>query len=797
MMMMMVNGTDVASLQPDSKNARKRPRIASVPPPANSSPSSSSSPSSRITKTNKSKRYGPRLSLSSSSSSPLARSSFRKRESTAADVTAAASISPTETRDGSDVFRHDHPEIKWEYSVPPDPPSNNGELTVSKPRDHFALSSTTLTQTLDSNAYSWHPYSSELPVFSNPLFPMCHQPSSYIPTHENLPHENSSRDCLAGFSGATAHPYGAYPLHQSFEPVNQPNLIIADQPYLGDNTSGQGPQPFVSGSPCLPRPGNRMDEQYEDWLMVNPEQFENQQPEKDGGSYNEPAQPSSYHHETDTPSIYNGQAQTSGFSWEDSPPTPEKGSWDYVGPQIVDEIAAEVSGSSSRPERRPRSHLSGEARTKTSKTRKLKACIRCRMQKIRCEADSENEDGECLKCRNVNLESKKVVHRLPCLRWKLAEVTLYRNGGLGLTKRWSGVKMKDLGPRDWENDQIRTITVVIGCRKAPLKLSVRKFRPANGDVTWKHWVDEQGIKRRIDIEPYALANIWETSQQYSKYVTTYALIAMAEYIDDPNHHVDDLVTKTYNAALECHRNLICKLQQKGDEVNHLQFLTQYFCLWFATRNMLGSAVLVGDDKLDMEPVSEEGCPYNGKVFIPRMIPAQFDSLGHVVVLTTLRKLVLDGLWKMMASKNPRDFFIIYIAVFMLLHEVSVTSRDRFRRARDNKLDENHRYDLESFVEKHQEGANIILSHWHYYKRDYVKDMKGNTDSNEEEKKKKTDKVVWGDLEHDERQLLFETRDAYAERESQDLPPMEWEDDLYFVSQMFEEDWRPRVTFKGA
>ncbi|KAI0879902.1 uncharacterized protein GGS22DRAFT_176501 [Annulohypoxylon maeteangense] len=779
MMMMMMNGTDVASLQPDSKNARKRPRIASVPPPANYSPSSSSSPSSRITKANKSKR-----------------SSFRKRESTAADVTAAASISPTETRGGPNAFSHGFPEIKWEYTVPPDPPNYNGELTVSEPRNHFALSSTTLPQTLDSNAYSWPPNHPDLLVYSNPPYPMCHQPVSYLPAHENLPHENSSRDCLVPFSGVTTHSFGTYPLHQPFEPVDQPNLIAEDQPYLGGNTSRQGPQPFGPDSPCLSRPRNRMGDQYEDWLMVNPEQSESQQPAEDGDPYNGSAQASNYHHEqqkADTPHIYDDQAQASSLHWGDNP-TLEKNSWDYIGPQIVDEIAADVRDLSSRPERRTRSHLSGEARTQTSKTRKLKACIRCRMQKIRCDADPENEDGECLKCQNVNPESKKVVHRLPCLRWKLAEVTLYRDGGLGLTKRWSGVKMKDLGPRDWETDEIRTIKIVIGCRKAPLELSVRKFRPINGDVTWKCWVDAQGTTRRINIEPYALANIWETSRQYSKYVTNYALIAVAEYVDDHDHHVDDSVRRTYNAALDCHRKLICTLQQKGDEVNHLQFLTQYFCLWFATRNMLGSAILVGDDKLDMEPVNEEGCPYNGKVCIPRMIPAQFDSLGHQVVLTTLRKLVLDGLWKMMASKNPRDFFIIYITVFMLLHEVSITSRDRFRRARDNNLDQNQPYDLEKFVERHQEAANIILSHWHYYKRD-VNEMKEKKQSNEEEEKKKMEKVVWGELEYEERELLIETREAYEERaEDQNLAPLVWEDDLYFVSQMFEEGWRPRPTF---
>lgn len=38
----------------------------------------------------------------------------------------------------------------------------------------------------------------------------------------------------------------------------------------------------------------------------------------------------------------------------------------------------------------------------------------------------------------------------------------------------------------------------------------------------------------------------------------------------------------------------------------------------------------------------------------------------------------------MAGKNPHHFYFVYLIVFMLLHEVSFTSADRLRRAKDNK-----------------------------------------------------------------------------------------------------------------
>ncbi|KAI1390458.1 uncharacterized protein F4822DRAFT_393208 [Hypoxylon trugodes] len=410
------------------------------------------------------------------------------------------------------------------------------------------------------------------------------------------------------------------------------------------------------------------------------------------------------------------------------------------------------------------------------------------MQKIRCNPDLENPEGsDCLTCQNINLESKKVIHRLPCLRWKLGEVVMFRDGGLGLTTRWHGLKMKDLGPRDWTypNDPPRKIVVTIGCKRQPIELLVRRFKLIHGDITHKGWIDKNGVQRRIEIPPYALASIHETVKQYKKYVFCNARIAIDEYAHKEG--VDPLVQKTYAAALE----YAIELEQQhpspanGDDVNPSVFLNQYFSLWFAVRNTLGSSFIVGDDTLDMEPVKDEDCPYRGTVSIPRMIPVQFDSLGYLKLLAPWRKLVLEGLWKMTASKNPNHFYLIYLTVFMMLHEVSFNCADRKRRARENSL--NRPYDLLKFVEEVQEGANIILSHWHYYKRD-VNEM----EIESEEKKK----AVWGSLSSQETQLIVETRQAYKERAAdRTLEPMTWEHDLMFVSQMFEENWEPKDTFR--
>ncbi|RYP40910.1 hypothetical protein DL767_001391 [Monosporascus sp. MG133] len=118
----------------------------------------------------------------------------------------------------------------------------------------------------------------------------------------------------------------------------------------------------------------------------------------------------------------------------------------------------------------------------------------------------------------------------------------------------------------------------------------------------------------------------------------------------------------------------------------------------------------------------------------------------------MRKLLLEELWKMMASESPSHIFSIYLAVFMFLHETSLINRDRYRWARVNGLEE--LYSLPDQFEAVQEGANIVLSHWHYYKRGFEPLR---TDW------QKGEKAIRAQLKTKEREHLVEMCRYYEER----------------------------------
>ncbi|KAI0847170.1 hypothetical protein F5Y00DRAFT_241898 [Daldinia vernicosa] len=727
---------------------RKRSRITSSPSPANYNPSPPP-PSSRDRKINNSKEYGSKPSPSS-----LTNQSSKRRRTAAGVVTSvAAAITAT-----SDDPRHHPSKTNWGYPIPSGHFKYGVEPVVSDATgDHLSLSPTTLKQEQGPERYDWPDNNLAQLTSSCSGLPSVSSPSlHYLTTEEPTSYWNIPGSYLVDCSGLPTPSSPVYSFHPSWNPVKESDMLLAYRLRIATGSSiperrPPEPSPLLSEGRDEKTPSEPIDE---GWIDL-------------GSSL-----------EKDSDSHHDGSPQDSDLSGKSTPILEEEELWESV----EDDVTIDGNSPESHAERRSQSHLSDQNRKETGNTRKLKACIRCRMQKIRCKADPKDPRGvDCLTCRNIKLDSKKVIHRLPCLRWKLAEVALFREGGLDLTKRWSGTKMKDLGPRDWvTSNDVREIHMVMGSRH-PMVLKVKKFTPIEGDVTCKYWVDKKGDKQKIDIEPYALASIWETAKRYEEYIYDYAHPAVREYAEDGQ--VDGLVRRTYRAAIEYAQR--CKntsVDTRSETIINAVLLEQYFYLWFATRNTLRSAFIVGEETLGMKAIDNAECPYCGTIPIPRMIPAQFDSLGNRI-LVRLRKLVLESLWKVMAGKNPHHFYFVYLIVFMLLHEVSFTSADRLRRAKDNKYTE-YRYDLAKFMEGLQEGANNILSHWHYYKRD-VKTLM--TEMESEDRKN----AVWGTLKHDEAQLLIETHEAYGKVAEQEL---EWEHDLYFVSQMFEENWHPRKTF---
>ena len=99
-------------------------------------------------------------------------------------------------------------------------------------------------------------------------------------------------------------------------------------------------------------------------------------------------------------------------------------------------------------------------------------------------------------------------------------------------------------------------------------------------------------------------------------------------------------------------------------------------------------------------------PLWGRVDVPRMIVAQFDSIRHERIYKHLAPRVLKLYEKLITSSDMQNWFIIYLVTFLFLHQVSCISFDRYRRVRDNSGGRQQVRELYLVVLKR--GANLGL-----------------------------------------------------------------------------------------
>ena len=183
-------------------------------------------------------------------------------------------------------------------------------------------------------------------------------------------------------------------------------------------------------------------------------------------------------------------------------------------------------------------------RAETSQTRKLKACVRCRQQKIRCQIDEDNPTGECKTCRAASVF--KLVNGIQCLRYKITECTVFRVGkgpGLSFTSRWPVMKLKDI--TDWAADDIRTIKIMSNVCPVPLVAHVRKFVPLANDTMYRGWYDGKRKKWKRT-EPYAVVHMAKAVDDMKKYVDTHIYSSMEFFLEE--NHCDELCKDTYTFA---------------------------------------------------------------------------------------------------------------------------------------------------------------------------------------------------------------------------------------------------------
>ncbi|EAA29302.2 hypothetical protein GE21DRAFT_6913 [Neurospora crassa] len=545
--------------------------------------------------------------------------------------------------------------------------------------------------------------------------------------------------------------------------------------------------------------------------------------------------------------VKTGLAGDSDFEERELVPvsTPLRGSYEDLSHTLTGSNMGLVgAGSSTRTEnalrrgsveKKKRGPLEEDKRKATCDTRSMGACIRCHNQRIRCHPNPQephNRDAPCKSCLQFSKDSKKTIHNIPCLRDKIIGIRIFRAGGLNLTKRFTHTQVVDVDVSDQLGSTRRVEMVqglcnepkvVVRLCKAPIVLEVRRFNPAPTDINERRYV-ANGYPAVQPLQPFCLVNVENAAAQFNQYINANALLGLEEAVEKS----DGIVKRTFATIAEMCRSLTKTTEDKHSKNNiearrqrdKRELLTNAVRLWFAIRHGIGSAWLdSSSDTLDMKPVYKDDYPLYGRVDVPRMIVAQFDSIRHERIYKILAPRVLKLYEKLITSSDMQNWFTIYLVTFLFLHQVSCISFDRYRRVRDNSggRQQETRYGpigpspnspsdfVESaFVEEVQHGGVVLLAYWQYFKRadlmrldwDDIADTKLNT------------------LEPEQAELLrwtveqLKSVDPNTGKSKLDSIPKTpaqgcWEHELYWVSRMFdstatrESPWSPPETFTRA
>ncbi|GAB1310078.1 Tetratricopeptide repeat domain containing protein [Madurella fahalii] len=396
--------------------------------------------------------------------------------------------------------------------------------------------------------------------------------------------------------------------------------------------------------------------------------------------------------------------------------------------------------------------------------------------RIRCNLDPEDDKGPCLSCKKIATTTR--VYRLSCLRWKITDVKLFKPGQVKeqewkWTDRWKDSVMDDIG--SWDSPRVRIIHVTEGYTGKSVRLRVRQFQPQAGDRLKRSWVSSNGKKNEVEIPPYAIVDMEGAKAALDEYIK----LGLLDCCNNLLRSRDKLLRKTYALAMKTAMDPSTpELEQK--------LLLSTLDLWMSVRLTTKSFEIVGDDTLDMprDVVKDKGSPLYGKIPLPPVMGAQIDSVLIHQIQPQLRRRTLEELQKMTQEKKQKTWLTTYLVTFILLHNIALITKHDAEYAK--KHDMKRRFAREANVKEYNLGANTLLAYFHYCNKAVYPFAAECKDQ---------DLRALAELDEEAISFVHFIRQFAAEHKK------EWEGlwlgdayehEYYYVSQLFEHGWQPRI-----
>ncbi|KAK3325012.1 hypothetical protein B0H66DRAFT_470400 [Apodospora peruviana] len=428
------------------------------------------------------------------------------------------------------------------------------------------------------------------------------------------------------------------------------------------------------------------------------------------------------------------------------------------------------AGGKSRKKRGP--FQDPEQQRETGLTRKLKACIRCSLQRIRCLVDPKAPNGCCRTCLEV---ARTRLHWLPCLRYRITDAQVLDHGICPRptwTTRWK--KMEIIEIKEWASKKIKTVRITQDVAGLSYELKVRQFVPVEGDSLARKW-KTKGIEQEYECTPWAMANMREAGRTLAQFVDRSLGDAVCFYVDES----DRLLRNTYLMAYRY------SLFAEREEERLL--LRAVLRLWCASRMETRSDRICGEETLGMQPRHyEPPCANDGLILTSPVFSAQMEVVMTSLLLQPAKKEVLKRLKDLVMENQRRSWFAIYLTMFILLHSCSLLTAADNKKARKQGLE--HRFFRLSLVEELHNGAKVLLAYFHHCNKGghpFTMDWSSE------------DQMVRGELNKEQAQFMRETAEQLKAKgmlfSNGVRKEGKFEHDYYFISQLYDFEWKPFHT----
>ncbi|PVH93456.1 hypothetical protein DM02DRAFT_541526 [Periconia macrospinosa] len=468
-------------------------------------------------------------------------------------------------------------------------------------------------------------------------------------------------------------------------------------------------------------------------------------------------------------------------NWSLPPPSATSSDIDLFAPDLNPQPEAKpVPKETSAKGRRRGPFRAAEQRQETGLTRKLGACIRCSMQRIRCIPDPSSPQGCCKTCIQAAYSRTRW---LPCLRYKITDTELLAHEKCPRptwTTRWKKMELVDI--TNWASNSIKTIQTSQsdwiptsqGASEPPLSLQVREFKPIEGtDATCRRWKID-GIEYKYETANYAIADMRQAGVAIIEYGKQTLPMAIKQWVNNQ----DSLLRNTYNMAYKY------SLHAEREEDRNL--LTSTLWLWAASRRMSQGAHICGEETLGMKRRDfGPKCTSSNKILMPPVYSAQVEIIYVTMILLPTKKKILDQLKALVAENNRRSWLAIYLCIFLLLHSCALlTARDQ-QRAKAQGVQ--RRFYRPRVIDELHNGAKILLAYFHFCNRgSYPLHMDWTS----------AEQIALSELKPGQIEFMRTNVKEYEKKSSHFRNILEtdaYEDEFYFIAQMYEKDWKPRHT----